>query len=324
MVPLCYLRFLCALCVKIFLLFEPVDRPGSLSYRDQIRMLKGVSRHVGGLCAGFIVAFSGSTASFAVIHEVAILDGSFSPAQANVIVGDTVRWVHQGTGFHTTTSTTGLWDSSVLLPGESFDYTFSDPGIYNYTSTTDTGMNGRIVVERGYGVNIISPGQGSRFNPGDNVNVQLSLSDPDALVTEIVLNVLHSGATTTLTNQSTNLVFTITNIVEGLHRLTATAYGGGTNRASTPITIAVGDVNPNPTPDTPVITNVTLTASFQMRFIVLGTSGVMHEILASPTVDTNASWTVVGSGVPVDGKFEYTDPAAVVNRRFYRVRAMAH
>src|SRR5437762_1233139 len=37
----------------------------------------------------------------------------FSPTDATVHTGDTVRWVFDQ-GVHTTTSTTGLWDSGVL------------------------------------------------------------------------------------------------------------------------------------------------------------------------------------------------------------------
>lgn len=68
-------------------------------------------------------------------------DGILCPT--SVIAGDTVRWNYPDSGIfmHTTThcgedcnspTTTPLWDSGRLLPGESFEFTFSTPGMYPY------------------------------------------------------------------------------------------------------------------------------------------------------------------------------------------------
>jgi plastocyanin len=58
----------------------------------------------------------------------------FSPVEAAVSVGDTVCWFWD-TGFHTTTSSDGLWDSDVLSPGSMFEYTFNDAGEFPYICT---------------------------------------------------------------------------------------------------------------------------------------------------------------------------------------------
>ena len=53
----------------------------------------------------------------------------FSPDPVTIGVGCTVRWtVSQGS--HTTTSTTGVWDSGMLGTGSSFSYTFTATGTY--------------------------------------------------------------------------------------------------------------------------------------------------------------------------------------------------
>ncbi len=64
----------------------------------------------------------------------------------SIRVGDTVRWEYDSSGifFHTTTECGAdcdspvpvpLWDSDRLLPGESFEFTFTTPGIYDYYCT---------------------------------------------------------------------------------------------------------------------------------------------------------------------------------------------
>jgi plastocyanin len=58
----------------------------------------------------------------------------FSPVDVTVFTGDTVRWVFdQGT--HTTTSSTGVWDSGILQSGSMFEFTFNDLGDFPYVCT---------------------------------------------------------------------------------------------------------------------------------------------------------------------------------------------
>jgi plastocyanin len=58
----------------------------------------------------------------------------FSPSDVTVNVGDTVQWVIDE-DVHTTTSSTGLWDSGVLSAGSTFEYTFNDPGDFPFICT---------------------------------------------------------------------------------------------------------------------------------------------------------------------------------------------
>ncbi|MFI5266398.1 MAG: plastocyanin/azurin family copper-binding protein [Chloroflexota bacterium] len=85
--------------------------------------------------------------------SVAIGDGGFSPAIAKIPVGGTITWTNQGTNVHTATatpasngntiSTPAPFDSGGLGPGQNFNWTFSLPGTYIYTSATDC-LNGNI------------------------------------------------------------------------------------------------------------------------------------------------------------------------------------
>ena len=57
-----------------------------------------------------------------------------------------VTWVNQDTVAQTVTSTTGLFDSSTLNPGQSFSFTFPDAGTFNYFSQLYPSMTGTIQV----------------------------------------------------------------------------------------------------------------------------------------------------------------------------------
>jgi hypothetical protein len=65
------------------------------------------------------------------------------PCPSSLVAGETLRWVYPDSAMltHTTTecgddcdspTDAPLWDSGVLRPGDTYDVTFSMPGIYNY------------------------------------------------------------------------------------------------------------------------------------------------------------------------------------------------
>jgi plastocyanin len=74
--------------------------------------------------------------SFATIHEVSVSDFQFSPANINVIVGDTVKWTWVS-GFHTTSSTgvpggAATWDANINSTSTTFSYKVTVAGAYTY------------------------------------------------------------------------------------------------------------------------------------------------------------------------------------------------
>ncbi len=80
---------------------------------------------------------SGST------YSVSIIDYAFQPLHVNITTGTTVIWTYTNSGkdFHTVTSDPGtnrtqggapLINSGTINPGQSFSYTFNEPGYYPY------------------------------------------------------------------------------------------------------------------------------------------------------------------------------------------------
>lgn len=98
------------------------------------------------------------------IHMIANASGSyvgFDPIGLLIQPGQTVRWVcqasvHTTTAYHPKNANHSLripaaatsWNSGYLLPGKSFEWTFTVPGAYDYFCTPHemAGMVGRIIV----------------------------------------------------------------------------------------------------------------------------------------------------------------------------------
>jgi len=78
----------------------------------------------------------------------------YSPYEITVATGTTVTWINDDTTVHTVTSgkitsgTTGLFDSSIFTPGESFEFTFNDEGTYDYFCNVHPWMAGIVHVTK--------------------------------------------------------------------------------------------------------------------------------------------------------------------------------
>jgi plastocyanin len=81
---------------------------------------------------------------------VAIRDFAFHPDSITVPVGATVTWVNceiPPQEPHTTTSSTTVWDSPELNPGDRYSRTFGAAGTFPYHCTPHPFMLGKIVVQ---------------------------------------------------------------------------------------------------------------------------------------------------------------------------------
>ena len=77
---------------------------------------------------------------------VRIMDFRFDPPTVTVAPGTTVVWMNLGPTDHTTTSKQGLWDSRILHAGQTFRFTFRQPGTYPYWCSLHPEMLGTVVV----------------------------------------------------------------------------------------------------------------------------------------------------------------------------------
>jgi plastocyanin len=73
---------------------------------------------------------------------------NFSPQNATISVGETVRWRNDHNGVqHNTTESSGLWTSPNLDTGQTFSRTFPTAGNFAYECTLHPGMSGTVVVQ---------------------------------------------------------------------------------------------------------------------------------------------------------------------------------
>ena len=96
--------------------------------------------------------------------DVSIPEGSSSPgceadnacyieAEITVGVGATVTWTNDDTAAHTVTSGTPsdgpdeIFDSSIIMAGNTFEYTFEEAGEYDYFCIVHPWMTGKVTVE---------------------------------------------------------------------------------------------------------------------------------------------------------------------------------
>lgn len=79
-------------------------------------------------------------------------DECYVPPEITIQRGAAVTWLNEDSAFHSVTSglygaPTGLFDSGHMDPLETFSYTFSEAGVYDYYCTLHPWMQGRVVVE---------------------------------------------------------------------------------------------------------------------------------------------------------------------------------
>ncbi len=90
---------------------------------------------------------AGSAADTAIQPvSVDVADNEFRPDPAIVAVGGTVTWTLVGAAAHTVTADEQSFNSGLLKPGESYQYTFTTLGSFAYTCLVHPGMIGTVEV----------------------------------------------------------------------------------------------------------------------------------------------------------------------------------
>jgi len=71
----------------------------------------------------------------------------YTPSTITVTAGTTVTWTNKDNVTHSVTSDTGLFESGDLSKGDTFQYTFSTKGSYDYHCRFHVAMTGTVIVE---------------------------------------------------------------------------------------------------------------------------------------------------------------------------------
>ena len=79
-------------------------------------------------------------------NTVQIKDFKYIPANITVKAGTVVTWTNADSAPHTATASDKSFDSGNFEKGESYSYTFSKPGTYEYICTLHQYMKGKVTV----------------------------------------------------------------------------------------------------------------------------------------------------------------------------------
>jgi plastocyanin len=106
---------------------------------------------VGSLAAGTenqLLSSAGNTADVTIPRGAAVQGSTaYNPDNFTVKAGKTVTWVNKDTTQHTVTaSTSGLFDSGYLNPGQPWSHAFTLNGVYKYYCTLHSWMKGNVTV----------------------------------------------------------------------------------------------------------------------------------------------------------------------------------
>jgi len=80
-------------------------------------------------------------------------DGCFIPSTVTIEVGETVTWENNDTAAHTASAGTsadgpsGVWDSGLIMAGQSYSYTADTAGTFDYFCMVHPWMEGTLIVE---------------------------------------------------------------------------------------------------------------------------------------------------------------------------------
>lgn len=82
-------------------------------------------------------------------HSVQIVNFAYAPQAITVTAGDSITWTNQDEAPHTVTTSSGpqAINSPNLSKGQSFTYTFTVPGTYNYYCAVHPDMRAQVVVK---------------------------------------------------------------------------------------------------------------------------------------------------------------------------------
>jgi plastocyanin len=94
--------------------------------RSRARLALGVS-----VATVTLIALLGARGVEATTVTVAAANFQYSPASQTINVGDTVHWTFAGDP-HSATSRDGLFDSGIMNPGGSYQFTFRTAGVFKY------------------------------------------------------------------------------------------------------------------------------------------------------------------------------------------------
>jgi plastocyanin len=246
--------------------------------------------------------------AFQVQSQVVVTDdgNDFSPDPVNIVTGEFVEWIDDGSGPYQIISDTGAWPTFQTSGG----IYFTQSGSYSYHD--DIADFGTIIVTPNIPptVDITNPTYNAILTPPATFDFSADASDTDAdglcdvefyVGTNLVDDIFDSPFSTTVANLGT-----------GTYVLTAIAYDNVGATTTNSITIHVGNL-------LPIVSNAPRIVARTFRFDVSGlTIGRTNIVEATTNLASAMSWTLLATNVASSSTMSFTNPAGS-DRRFFRL-----
>ena len=251
-----------------------------------------------------------STATAATV-TVDIIDFAFTPDPITINVNDTVNWIWQG-NFHSTTSTTGLWDSGVFNTGHTFSFTFTSPGSFPYDCSVHlfTGTVNVQAVNVPPTVAITNPPDGLILSAPATITLSATATNADASAASVQF---FNGATAlgTLTNAPYSIV--VSNLAAGNYSFSAVATDDHGLKATNSITLHVVATVPI------MLTTPQRTSATSFQFSYSAAVGLTYMVDRSTVLP---HWTPLKTNTAAASVVLFQDNSATGGASYYRVRQM--
>ena len=248
------------------------------------------------------------SAGAAVVTNVSIINFAFSPQTVTVNVNDEVQWTWDGNR-HSSTSTTGLWDSGVFNPPHTFVYQFTSPGTFNYLCTVHL-FTGSVTVQAVNApptVSITSPSNNVVLSAPASFSLAASASDSDGSISNVQF---FEGTVSLGTLTSSPYSVAVNNLGAGDYTFSAVATGGDGETATNSVTVHA-------------VTPLPITLSAQQRvsgssfqFSYSANVGLQYVVQRSPDL---ADWTGLLTNMATNNPMSFLDSSASTGLNFYRV-----
>jgi plastocyanin len=102
------------------------------------------SKSAGG---GTSAASSGSTTTANALNTVVVKNFSFEPMSVTVKAGTRLTWKFEDSAQHTVSADDNSFASPALANGQTYSFTFTKPGIFQYICSIHQYMKGTVVVK---------------------------------------------------------------------------------------------------------------------------------------------------------------------------------
>jgi hypothetical protein len=239
---------------------------------------------------------------------VTIYSSYFSPSTVTINVNDSVEWFW-ATDYHTTTSTTGLWDSGLYTTGYTYTYKFNNAGSFPY-SCTYHGFTGTIMVQA---VNvppsiiITNPPNGQVLSAPVSLTLGATATDADGSVTNVQF---FQGSTSLGNVASAPYSKAVTGLSAGSYTFSAVASDNGGLTATNSVSVSV--INPSPL----TVSAPRWVSATSFAFSYAADVGLRYVVQRSPDLK---NWIGIGTNAATTNPVVFQDNNASGAAGFYRV-----